>query len=181
MREADGADVGRAGGAGGGLAEEAAVGGGGGDAEGGGGREGQHRAGVEDAAGRAERLEVVDPLELGRDLAVAQPRLPGRGELGEQGRLYGVKPSERITCITAGFSRYQPFSARPSPQPMSPGLDRRLGLAAEKNCTSFSRDDAKTSNTIGWGRGVSYLYSASLVILGCLHQGSAVVMSCCGS
>ena len=77
MGEADGADVGRPGGAGGGLAVEATVGGGGGDAEGGRGREGQHRTGLKDAAGRAERLEVVDALQLGRNLVVAQPRLPG--------------------------------------------------------------------------------------------------------
>jgi hypothetical protein len=79
--EADGADVGRAGGAGGGLAQVAAVGGGGRDAEGGRGREGQHGVALEDATWRAERLEVVDAPQLGRDLIVAEPRLRGWGEL----------------------------------------------------------------------------------------------------
>ena len=76
VREADGVDVGGAGGAGAGLAEEAAVGRGRGDAQllrlrG----DGERGRPLQHAAWGAECLHVVHPLHLGGDLGVAQSRL----------------------------------------------------------------------------------------------------------
>ena len=74
--ERDGAEVRRAGGARAQLAVEAAVGGGRRHAQlARVGRDGQRRPPQQDAAGRAERLDVVLALQFGRDLGVAQADL----------------------------------------------------------------------------------------------------------
>ena len=79
VRESDGANVGGAGGAGARLAVEAAVGGGRGDAQGTRvRRDWQRGRALQDAAGRAERLDVIHSLHLGGNLGVAQSSLQGK-------------------------------------------------------------------------------------------------------